>query len=345
MAKTQVPSFLTKHKTSSLKMDDVSDAAEPPEIWFDTGSCIINKIISDKYDGGFAENRMAMIAGPSGSGKSFLVGNAVLQALKAGYGALVIDSEKALDNTYMGAIGVDINSPLYAYYEVTSLTSAKKIVSDFFKLYRQAPQSEQIPYLIVIDSLDMLRTDSQIEKDEKGDIHNDQGQAVLQRGDFQTSIMHAIKHLHMACVVTKQPYVNRDTYTNKRMPYIVTEKLRFPHSQLLFVTNKLLKDKKTNIYEGINLEVYGFKSRFSKPYQKCVIEVPYESGIDWYSGVLEAAEAMGIVSKNGSWYIYGDNKFQGKNFEKYQDEIFKELVAQESKVLSYELLPEDLEDS
>jgi hypothetical protein len=72
--------------------------------------------------------------------------------------------------------------------------------------------------------------------------------------------------------------------------------------------------------------------------------VPYETGINWHSGVLKAAEAMGIVTKNKAWYTYNGNKFQAKNFDKYKEDIFKELVAQESRVLNYELLPEDLAD-
>lgn len=337
----KVPSFLSKLDQSVDKMDGVSQSASYPEFFFDTGSCIINKVMSDRYNGGYGQGRMAMIAGPANSGKSFLAGNAIRQALNAGYGAFVIDSENALDDVYMGKIGVDVNNPNYSYKGVDTLRDAKKLVSEFFKLYREAPKEEQIPYLIVVDSIDELRTDTQKEKDDKGETHNDMGQQVKQLREFQSNIMHQIKHLPMSAVVTKQPYVNQDNYTNKREPYIITQKLRFAYSQILFVTNKLLKDNTTDKFEGINLEVYGYKTRFAKPFQKCVIEVPYESGIDWYSGVLEASEALGIVTRKGSWYTFGDDKFQRKGFSEYKEAIF-DVLKQTEGTLQYEIPEEDL---
>ena len=326
-------------------MENVSTESKYPTFFFDSGNAIINKVISDRYDGGYAQGRLAMLAGPSSGGKSYLAGNAVAQALRDDYGVFVLDSENAFDDIYLSKIGADVDDPYYAYNGVNTLSEATRLLAEFFKHYTAQPEADRIPYLIVIDSISELQTDTQAEKGKKGEMNKDMGQHAKQSKSFLSNLMQQVKGLPIAVLITKQPYENSDGYTNKRNPYVITAANRFAFSQILMITNRLLKDKSTNIYEGIVLEVYGEKTRFAKPYQKCIIDVPYETGIDWYSGVLEAAEAMGIVSKAGAWYAFGDNKFQSKNFEKYKDEIFKELVAQESKVLNYELLPEDLEDN
>ena len=343
-ANKKVPSFMEKVKKTTSKMSNVSESAPYPEFFFDSGSCIINKIISDSYTGGYAQGRMAMLAGLSNSGKSFLVGNAIRQALDAGYGVLAIDSENALDEVYMQKIGVDVENPLYGYYGVNSISDATKVLATFFNEYEKAPESEQIPYLIAIDSLDELMTDSQVEKSNKGETAGDMGQQVKQLKKFQSTIMHRIKSLPIAVICTKQPYINQDSYTNKREPTIITPALRFAYTQILMITNKLLKDNLANEFIGINLEVFGHKTRFAKPFQQCVVEVPYESGMDWYSGVLQAAEAAGIVTRNGAWYSFGDVKFQRKTFDDHKEAIFEELKKQESKQLVYEIRAEDLEN-
>lgn len=325
------------------KMDDVSNAATYPKYFFDTGSCIINQIISGDYKGGYPSGRMTMLAGPSGSGKSFLLGNAIREALNAGYGVFVLDSENALDEEYLQSIGVDINHPLFNYKGVNSIDSATKVFATFFNAYEDAPEDEQIPYLMCLDSLDQLLTSSQEDKGHKGESAGDMGQKAKQLKQFQSIILHRIKPLNVAVVATKQPYMNQDGYTNKQKPYIITESLRFAYTQILLVTNKYLKNPLTNEFSGINLQVFGEKTRLTKPYQKCIVEVPYDEGMDWYSGVLQAAESVGVVKRNGAWYSYGDVKFQKKTFNDHKHAIFEQLNAKD-KALNYEVPKEDLAD-
>ena len=317
-------------------MDGVSNESNPPDFYFDTGSAIINKIISGKYkDGGYPQGRLTMIAGPSNAGKSFLVGNAIKSTLENGWGVLAIDSENALDSVYLQNMGIDTDNPLYSYKGITELGKVKKVISEFFKAYKAAPKEEQIPFLITIDSLDELRSSVQTDKDEKGEIHKDFGLKVQQTAEIQSMIMHNIGDLPIACIATKQPYRNQDTYTNKQDPWVITEKLKFAYTQVIFVTNSMLRDATTKNYEGIKLKVFGKKTRLTKPFQQCVVEVPYETGMDWYTGILEAAESIGIVKKSGSWYKFDGNNFQRKNFEEYREQVFEALLEREGEAIKY----------
>jgi recombination protein RecA len=278
---------------------------------------------------------MTMIAGPSNAGKSFLVGNAIKATLERGWGVLAIDSENALDAVYLQNMGIDTDNPLYSYKGISELGNVKKVISQFFKAYKAAPKEEQIPFLITIDSLDELRSSVQADKDSRGEIHKDFGLKVQQTAEIQSMILHNIANLPLTCIATKQPYVNQDTYTNKQDPWVITEKLKFAYTQVIFVTNSMMKDKSSNSYEGIKLKVFGKKTRLTKPFQKCVVEVPYETGMDWYTGVLEAAESIGVIEKSGSWYKFNGNNFQRGSFEDYREEVFEALLEREGEAIKY----------
>jgi recombination protein RecA len=340
--KDKINSFIEAFNKKTEKMDGVSSIARPPELFFDTGNCIINKLISGKYSNGYPEGRMSMLAGLSSTGKSFLVCNAIKQALSSGYGVLTIDTENALDTGYLANVGVDHDNPLFSYKSIDAISTATKITSDFFNLYENISEEERVPYLITLDSLDQMMTDSEVDKSKKGETGGDMGQRAKQLKAFQSTIMHRIKQLPIAVVCTKQTYMNTDSYTAKREPTVITPSLRFAYTQILVLNNKPLKNKLTNSYDGINLEVFANKTRLTKPYQQCVVEVPYDSGMDWYSGVLQAAESVGIVKRNGAWYSYGDTKFQRKTFDEHKENIFQELLKEEEKFLEYEIPEEDL---
>ena len=46
------------------------------------------------------------------------------------------------------------------------------------------------------------------------------------------------------------------------------------------------------------------KSRYSKPFEGVQIKIPYESGMDPYSGLLDMFESKGIVVKTGNKLEY-----------------------------------------
>lgn len=331
MSKNKTPSFFTELDKKTEKMSDVSGIAAFPDFFFDTGNCMFNKILSDKYHGGLAQGRLSIYAAPADTGKSFLLANTIRQALDDGAAVLVLDSENALDTTYLEKIGVDVNSPLFNYKGLNSLEDATKIVSDLFSMYKKLPEDDRVRLLICIDSLDALKTNTQLDGFDKGKQTHDRGLHAKQSKEFQFAIVHAIKYLPIHVCMTKQARVNLDEHTNKRHPYIITEALRFAPTQIAMLSKTLVKDTTTKQFTGMNLKLQGHKTRFTKPYQTCVVEVPYDTGMDWYSGVLEAAESLGVVKKNGSWYTFGDNKFQKNSFDEYKEEIFKELLDRESK--------------
>lgn len=294
------------------KLDGVNTHSAPPHLWLSTGNYAMNKVISGRFDRGYAVGRLAMVTGPSDSGKSFVAMSAAVQAQKNGYGVFIVDSENAIDDNYMEAVGLDTNDDLLMYNSVNSLESAKSLISNFISEYREN-KDDLPPFLLLIDSLDELRTKAHVEKEEKGVIHNDQGQKAKQLKQLGGDIMHEIRDLDIFAVATKQPYKNQDLIMSKVEPYIITESMKYPFSQIIMLTNRKVKDAKTKTIEGIALNVLGYKTRFAKPRQKVTIDVPYDTGIDPFNGLLDIAESLDVVSKKGAWYTYNDEKFQANS--------------------------------
>lgn len=342
MAKTTktTSSFLDDFNKESSKMEGIALSSPAPKFWIDSGNFIINKVLSGSYSKGYAQGRMTMIAGPSGSGKTFLLANSIKSALEQGMGVLAIDSENALDDDYMIAIGADvIDNPNYLYRGVTTISQVVTLVSKFTQLYRKSENPQK--FLIVIDSLDMLQTDSENNQYVDGEIRGDMGQHVRQLKQMLKRFVNDFKEIDVTCLCSKHVYKEQDARMAMQTPYVITESLKFAFSQILLISKLMLKDDKTKVFEGITLKVRGEKTRFTKPFQQCRIEVPYDTGMDPYTGVLDAAETLGIVKRSAAWYTYNSEKFQSNKFSEYQEAILQDLITLEDKVLVTDITEEE----
>ena len=46
------------------------------------------------------------------------------------------------------------------------------------------------------------------------------------------------------------------------------------------------------------------KTRYAKPFEGVQVKIPYETGMDPYSGIFELFEAKGMLEKQGNRYKY-----------------------------------------
>lgn len=337
--KTNRSDFLSDFDKLTDKMEGVSSTATGPTFWVSTGNYVINKIISGKYNGGIGQGRMAMLAGPSSAGKSFLVGNIIKSAQDDGCGVVVIDSENAMDDNFLYAIGANPDDADYVYRGVVTFVQCTKIISAFLKTYRANKETKK--FLIVIDSLDGLITDSAEANYEKGELKGDQGQKAKQIKAMLAPFVQDIKDLNIAFLCTKQVYQSQeqsDKY-HQSTAWKLTESVKYPFSQIALITRLMIKTDQQNLdgtkkYDGIDLRVFGLKTRFTKPFQQATIEVPYDEGMDPYTGTLDVAVSLGVVSKAGSWYTFNDEKFQSKNYDKYKERVLAELIVKESQIVN-----------
>lgn len=331
--------FLADFEKEVDKMEGVGKSSEPPRYWYSTGNYVLNKIISGSFSKGIPQGRVTNLAGPAGAGKSFISANLVAAAQREGAYCMVLDSENALDNGFMSAIGVDVHNN-YQYRGVTTIPQVVKIVSLFLKKYQEqygtSPDAPQV--LIMIDSLNMLMTETELEHFDKGVTKGDQGQKNKQLKAMLQTFVQAIKPLNVAIICTSQVYKNQDIMNGEGV-WIVADSVKYSASQIILIQKRKLKDEskgaKAGDFAGVRMICEGYKTRFTKPFQKVEIEVPYDTGMDPYSGFVEVAEKVGIISRKGNRYIIvgEDELWFSKDVAEHADRIIAKFDEQASTFL------------
>lgn len=323
-------------------------ASEPPRYWTSTGNYVLNKIISGSFLRGIPQGRITSFAGPSGAGKSFLVANCVREAQKENSHIVVLDSENALDNDFMSAIGVNVDptDTSYTYVDIDTIAQCKKVASAVIKGYldEYGEDSDGPRLLIVIDSLDMLMTDTEQDNFSKGVSKGDQGQRNKQLKAMLREFVQAVKRPNISMIVTSQVYKNQDILNGEGI-WIVSDAVKYSLSQIILLTKLKLKNKESKNVDGIRMKCESYKTRFAKPYQSVTIEVPYESGMDPYNGLLDVAVEMGIMIKKGSRVALADdpdNSFYAKDFGQYAQDVLIKCDAAAPQFLDAMISEEDI---
>lgn len=318
-------------------------SSEPPRYWFSTGNYVLNKVISGSFLKGIPQGRITCFTGPSGAGKSFLAANAMREAQKQGAHIVVLDSENALDDDFVGKIGVDVTEG-YTYVSVDTIAQTKKVASSIIKGYKEEYGNDpNAPKLIIfIDSLDMLMTETEQEHFDKGVSKGDQGQRSKQLKAMLRELVQAVKRPNISMVVTAQVYKNQDVMNGEGV-WIVSDAIKFSLSQIVLLTKLKLKETGSREVMGIRMKCEGYKTRFAKPYQTVTIEVPYDTGMDPYNGLLDVAVGVGVCTKKGSRYcITGeDDTWYSKDFGPRAADVLTKCEAKREKFL--EALVDDTE--
>ena len=293
--------FLKTYKKEIEKLENVSTDFRPPNHWYSIGNFAANRILSGDFHRGIPQGRITILAGPSDTGKSYLLSNIMKSAQTDGAFILAIDTENALDHEYLGRIGVKTDENSFLGLSVVTISDVVSVVSDFIKQYEKeyGKYNENAPkVLIAIDSLDMLLTETENEHFNAGVQKGDQGQRAKQLKAFLRTTVSRIKALNIAFIGTHQVYP-ADVLEGEGK-WKINNAIRYSASQIVLITK--LKLKEEGEVSGIRMYLETFKSRFAKLGSKVEIIVPYDKGMNPYSGLLDLLEADGVVQKNGAWY-------------------------------------------
>ena len=233
------------------------------------------------------------------SGKSFLAGNAVVQAQKDGYHVLYLDSEHAVDVDYLKKIGAKIDEEYLTYISVTTIEDVNKVLSSFFVGYKKeyGKNNKEAPKtLIVLDSLAMLSSETEMDNYNKatgGIIKGDQGQLAKRRKAMLRLAVGQIGNLPITMLLTDHVYPQDPLLGDGA--WAITNSTKFSTSVIGVVTKLKLREESEVV--GVRMRVETYKSRFAKLGSKVELEVPYNTGMSPLSGLVELFETMGVIAK------------------------------------------------
>lgn len=292
-------SFLKDFKKEIARSETVNVGLSGPAEWISTGNFALNRSLSGDFKKGIPLGRITLFAGPSGAGKSFISSNCMKSAQDQGFHLLVLDSENAIDTEYLEKIGVDISEDKLTYMQVTTIEDVNRVCSEFFSGYvktygKNNPDAPKV--LIVIDSLAMLSTTTEFDNYEKGGVvKGDQGQRAKRNKAMLRMLVGYLARLPIACICTDHVYP-ADIMLGDGA-WTITNSTKFSCSIIGLVTKLKLKDATEVI--GVRMRFETYKSRFAKLGTKIELEVPYNSGMSPFSGLVDMLMEMGVLVKDG----------------------------------------------
>lgn len=325
MAKAFDVAKFRKGITKSVK--GLSVGFRDPKTWISTGNYTLNKLISGDFNKGVPLGKVTMFAGESGSGKSFICsGNLIKAAQDLGIFVVLIDSENALDEKWLHALDVDTSEEKLLKLNMAMIDDVAKVISDFVSEYRSGygdvDPDERPEVLFVVDSLGMLMSPTDLKQFEAGDMKGDMGRKPRQLKALVTNCVNMFGDLNIGLVATNHTYQSQDMFDPDDK---ISGGQGMVYAASIVVAIKKLKLKededgvKTSQVHGIRAACKVVKSRYAKPFESVQIKIPYETGMNPYSGLVDFFEGHGLLTKVGNKLEY-ISKETGEVFKMFRKE-------------------------
>lgn len=353
------PFDISKFRKSITKsIEGLGVGFNDPTDWISTGNYALNYLISGDFNKGVPLGKVTVFSGESGSGKSYICsGNIIKYAQEQGIYVILCDSENALDESWLHALGVDTSENKLLKLNMAMIDDVAKTVSEFVKEYKTIPEEERPKVLFVIDSLGMLLTPTDVNQFESGDMKGDMGRKPKALAALVRNCVNMFGNLNIGMVATNHCYASQDPY-NPDM--VVSGGQGFVYASSILVAMKKLKLKededgnKTTTVNGIRAGCKIMKTRYNKPFEDIEVQIPYDRGMSPYSGMFDLLEKKSLITKEGNRYVYVDlngevHKYFRKEWAKNEngilDLVIGEFNAKASTVSKGEPLEESVDTS
>ena len=300
-------------KDITKSIDGLGIGFNDPTDWISTGNYALNYLISGDFYKGIPLGKVTVLAGESGSGKSFIAsGNVVRHAQEQGIFVVLIDSENALDEKWLQALNVDTSPDKLLRLSLSMIDDVAKTISTFMKQYKADYSDETADkpkVLFVMDSLGMLLTPTDVDQFDKGDMKGDLGRKPKALTSLVRNTVNMIGAHNIGMLATNHTYASQDMFDPDDK---ISGGQGFIYASSIVVAMKKLKLKededgnKISEVRGIRAACKVMKTRYAKPFEGVQIKIPYETGMNPYSGLVDLFEKKGLLTKQGNRLKYVD---------------------------------------
>lgn len=250
--------------------------------------------------GGIPRGRIVEIFGPESSGKTTLATHCLAEAQKLGGQCAFIDAEHALDPSYAEQLGVDIDQLL-----ISQPDTGEQALNICETLVRSAAID-----LIVVDSVAALVPAAEIQGD-MGDSHV--GLQARLMSQALRKLAGIINRSNVVVIFINQLREKIGVMFGNPETTPGGKALKF-YSSVRLDIRRIGAIKNATEVIGNRTRVKVIKNKVAPPFRNAEFDIIYGEGISSVGELVDLAVNIGLITKSGSWYGYGDARIgQGRD--------------------------------
>ena len=322
--------------------------------WIDTGSYVLNALISGSVHGGIPKGRVTMLAGESMTGKSLFVQKILANAQKEGLIPVIFDTENAIDPESAERLGLDIAN--VKYVPCTSVEQTRNAIYKFLEAIRE--KGLEGKFIIAVDSLGNLQSELELNRMNKESTAVDMGTRARAIKSLLQTCTNLGATTQTTVVLTNHiyddpsamfPSIEKNMPGGKSVVYLPSVTVQLARKPMKEDGGKISDGKlavSQKNYSGIIIRALTRKNRFMKQYLEGEIYLSFSKGLDRFYGLLDIAVGLGVLIQTGSTYQLEDGKKIGyyKNFRKDVNLWEETIIPKLEERIKSEWMYSNLED-
>ena len=254
--------------------------------------------------GGLPRGRVVEVYGPESSGKTTLALHAIASAQKLGGICAFVDAEHALDPTYAGKLGVDVDELL-----ISQPDAGEQALEITDTLVRSGAID-----IVVVDSVAALVPRAELEG-EMGDVHV--GLQARLMSQALRKLTSSISRSRCMVIFINQIRMKIGVMFGSPETTSGGNALKFYASVRLDIRRiGAIKDRDEVV--GNQTRVKVVKNKMAPPFKVVEFDIMYGVGISRTGELIDHGLKAGLVEKSGSWYSYDSQRIgQGRENAKH----------------------------
>jgi hypothetical protein len=153
----------------------------------------------------------------------------------------------------------------------------------------------------------MMLTPTDVNQFEAGDLKGDMGRKPKALTALVRNCVNMFGDLNIGLVATNHTYASQDMFDPDDK---ISGGQGFIYASSIVVAMRKLKLKededgnKISEVKGIRAACKIMKTRYAKPFESVQVKIPYETGMNPYSGLVDMIEGKGMLKKEGNSLVY-----------------------------------------
>jgi recombination protein RecA len=239
------------------------------------------------------------LQGMEASGKSLIVAHALANTQKKGGLAVYIDTENALSEEFLTAVGVDVANMLYVPLE--TIEDSFEAVENIIETVRKSSKNRLVT--IALDSVSAATT--KIEQDADYDKDGWATSKAILMSKAMRKITNIIAKQRVLLICTSQLREKMGVMFGDKWTTSGGKALGF-HASCRIRLKGIGKLKsgsgKTEQIIGVQTEAQVIKNRMGPPFKKATFDIFFSSGIDDVNSWLTMMKDYGMLKVSGAYY-------------------------------------------